>query len=52
LQWLVWLNRDTFLIIQSLSPHTGVVAAIDFTHQKFVHYGMGFECMTDKPEEP
>ena len=52
LQWLVWLNRDTFLIFQSFSPHTGLVAAIDFTHEKFVHYGMGFECMADKPEEP
>ncbi|BCY16491.1 hypothetical protein hrd7_03400 [Leptolinea sp. HRD-7] len=52
LQWLVWLNRDTFLIIQSLSPHTGLVAAIDFTQRKFVHYGMGFECMTDQTEAP
>lgn len=52
LQWLVWLNRDTFLIIQSFSPHTGLIAAIDFTHQKFMHYGMGFECMTEEQEEP
>lgn len=52
LQWLVWLNHDTFLIFQSFSPHTGLVAAIDFAHEKFVHYGMGFECMADKPEEP
>lgn len=44
LQWLIWVNRDTFIVAQSSNPHYGLFVAINFTKQEYVYYGMAMEC--------
>ena len=44
LQWLNWVNKDTFIVAQSSNPHYGLFAAINFNKQEYVYYGMAMEC--------
>jgi hypothetical protein len=45
LQWLAWVNKDTFIIAQSSNPHYGLFVAINFDKQQYEYYGMAYECL-------
>lgn len=44
LQWLHWINKDTFIVAQSSNPHYGLFVAINFNKREYVYYGMAMEC--------
>jgi len=44
LMWLIWVNKDTFIVAQSSNPHYGKIVAINFNAQEYVYYGMAGDC--------
>jgi hypothetical protein len=44
LQWLTWVNKDTFIVAQSSNPHYGLFVAINFNKREYVYYGMARDC--------
>jgi len=49
LQWLIWVNEDTFIVAQSSNPHYGLFVAINFTRQEYEYFGMAYECLQVTP---
>ena len=49
LQWLTWVNKDTFIVAQSSNPHYGLFVAINFDKQAYEYYGMASECLQSTP---
>lgn len=52
LMWLIWVNKDTFIIAQSSNPHYGKIVAINFDKQEYVYYGMAGECLITQTPVP
>jgi len=45
IQWLIWLNQDTFLVAQSANPHHGLFVAINVRTQSYEYYGLASDCV-------
>jgi len=49
IQWLIWLNPDTFLVAQSANPHQGLFVAINVRTQSYEYYGPASDCPPSAP---
>ena len=49
LESLIWVNKNTFMVAQSLNPYYELFVAISFDKQEYEYYGMTYECLQSTP---